>query len=443
MSGQAGTGLAGTGQAGTGLAGTGVAGSTTVTTAADAVPGDSGTASETPRGSRRRVARVLLWVAIVLVVVFGGLAVWAAGQGSTAGQHLRSPNDPRDGGAMALAQVLQQQGVEVTVTHSFFETATAVGDGREVTLLVDDDWWVLTEEAYASVLGLAQHLVLVQPTDVALEQLAPSVEYAGFGGGVLSAGCGLPAAQRAESVNAGGDAYTAPVSAERCFASGGASDGSDGATGGSDAAGFGLVRVQNDGRTITVLGLGEVLENQYVTEAGNAALALGLLGEQPRLVWYQPDVDDLAFDEANSLASLQAVWFAPFVVLLLLVGVAAAVWRGRRMGPVVVEALPVEVRSSETMEGRARLYERGAARDHALTTLRQATLGRLARILGLGRNATPDEIITATAATTGRDPAALTALLRTETAHDERAFVRLSDELLRLERELARAVRPG
>lgn len=388
-----------------------------------------GAASGNPPNPRRRVGIVLLWVAIVLVVVIGGLAVWAAGQTSRSGQHDRSPVDPSERGAMALAQVLGQQGVDVTITHSFWETEVAVGDGRDVTLLVDDDWWVLTEEAYASVLNLSQHLIVVQPTDVGLEQLTPGVEYAGFGGGELPADCELPAVQRAESVNAGGDAYTAPASAGRCFASG--------------DDGYGLVRIERGSRIVTLLGLGEVLENQYVTDSGNAALALGLLGEQPKLVWYQPDMDDLAFDDANSLASLQGAWFAPLVVLLLLVGVAAAVWRGRRMGAVVVEQLPVEVRSSETMEGRARLYARSGARDHALATLRSATLARLARTLGLGRSATPEEIIGATAALTGRDPAALTALLRSEPAFDDRGFVRISDELLRLEHELGRAVRPS
>ncbi len=409
-----------------------MSGTTSAVAADTATPAEAatagGAASGTPRSRGRRIGVALLWVAIVLVVVMGGLAVWAAGQNSTAGQHLRAPDDPGDGGAMALAQVLRQQGVEVTITHSFWETEIAVGDGRDVTLLIDDDWWVLTEEAYERVLNLSRQLVIVQPTDVALEQLTPGVDYAGFGGGEPTADCAVPAARRAESVNAGGEAYTAPASAERCFATG---------------DGYGLVRVERGVRQITVLGLGEVLENQYVTDSGNAALALGLLGENPALVWYQPDVDDLAFEDANSLASLQGVWFAPLVVLLLLVGVAAALWRGRRMGAVVVERLPVEVRSSETMEGRARLYERGGSRDHALATLRGATLARLARALGLGRTATPEEIIAATAATVGRDPAALTALLRTEPAHDDRGFVRISDELLRLEQELGRAVRPS
>jgi len=412
----------------TAVAGSAAGGTASATTA-------SGTAHGAAPSRRRRVGLVLLWVAIVLVVVFGGLAVWAAGQVSTSGEHSRSPDDPRRSGAMALAQVLQQQGVDVTITHSYWETEAAVGDGRDVTLLVDDDWWVLTDEAYDSLLNLSQHLVLVQPTDVAIERLAPGVDYAGFGGGTVAADCTLPAAQRAESVSAGGDAYTAPAGAERCFASG------DGGASG-DAAGYGLVRIERGSRVVTLLGLGELLENQYITDSGNAALALGLLGEQPKLVWYQPDVDDLAFEDANSLAGLQGVWFAPLVVLLLLVGIAAAVWRGRRMGPVVVEHLPVEVRSSETMEGRARLYERGGSRDHALTTLRAATLARLAHTLGLGRNATPDEIIGATAALTGRNVVALTALLRTEPAYDDRGFVRISDELLRLEQELGRAVRP-
>ena len=173
-----------------------------------------------------------------------------------------------------------------------------------------------------------------------------------------------------------------------------------------------------------------------------AALALGLLGENPRLVWYQPDIDDYAFESDGTLASRQADWYLPLVVLLLLVGVAAALWKGRRMGPVVVENLPVEVRSSETMEGRARLYERGGARDHALDTLRTATVARLARTIGLSRTASSDEVITACAAVTGRDRAGLDALLRTAGAVDDRAFVHLSDELLRLERELARDVTP-
>lgn len=389
----------------------------------------AGTASGPGSARRRRIGIVVLWVAIVLVVLLGALAVWAAGRGSTAGEHSRAPDDPRESGAMALAQVLEQQGVEVTITHSYWEAQDALrGGGGDTTLLVDDDWWVLTEDAYESVLSLAAHTVLVQPSDAALAQLDADVEYAGFGGGQLDAECTLEAAQRAGAVAAGGEIYEAPASAVRCYASG--------------DDGYALVRITAGDREVTLLGLGELLENRYVTDAGNAALALGLLGERPRLVWYQPDIDDFALGDTESLAARQAAWFAPLVVLLLLIGVAAAVWRGRRMGPVVVEELPVEVRSSETMEGRARLYERGGAREHALATLRTATVARLARTLGLPRTATLDDVVVATSGATGRDLAFVRMLLSAPSAIDDSALVRMSDELLRLEHELERSVHP-
>lgn len=376
----------------------------------------------------RRLRAALGWTAVALVVVLGVLAVWAAGRDSAAGEHDRSPVDPSPAGAMAVAEVLRDQGVDVTVTHSFGETESAVGGGDGVTLLVDDDWWVLTPEAHEQVLRLSRDLVLVQPTDEALETLTPGVSYGGFAGGAADADCSLPAAERAGSIDADGDAYLAPADAIRCFPAAG------------DASS--LVRIERGSRTITVLGAGGILSNSAVTGRGNAALALGLLGENPRLVWYQPDVDDYAFESDGTLASRQADWYLPLVVLLLLVGVAAAFWRGRRMGPVVVEDLPVEVRSSETMEGRARLYERSGSREHALGTLRIATVARLARIAGLPRTATTAEVVTAVAAITGRDPAAVDALLRSAPAHDDRELVRISDELLRLEHELARDLTP-
>ncbi|RQP12178.1 MAG: DUF4350 domain-containing protein [Microbacteriaceae bacterium] len=376
---------------------------------------------------RRRVGVVIVWVAVVVVVVFGALLVWAAASASDVGEHRRSPVDPGPRGAMALAEVLRAQGVEVTVTNSFGATASALGTGAYATLVLDDDWWVLTEDTAAEVLALGRHIVVVQPSDDVLAGLAPGVEYAGFGGGSPDADCELGPAQRAGRIAGSGDGYTAPASATACYVDG--------------VGNAALVRVERGVREVTVLGTGDVLTNERITEEGNAALALGLLGEHPRVVWYQPDVDDYALDESG-LAARQADWYVPLIVLLLLVGVAAALWRGRRMGPVVVEDLPVEVRSSETMEGRARLYERGGARDHALGTLRAATIARLARTLGLGPRATADEVIAASAAVTERDPASVDFLLRGAGAPNDSAFVGLSDNLLRLERDVARAVRP-
>ena len=54
-------------------------------------------------------------------------------------------------------------------------------------------------------------------------------------------------------------------------------------------------------------------------------------------------------------------------------------WRGRRLGRLVTEPLPVVVRAVETTEGRARMYRRSRAQDRAAATLRAATMARLRR----------------------------------------------------------------
>jgi hypothetical protein len=101
------------------------------------------------------------------------------------------------------------------------------------------------------------------------------------------------------------------------------------------------------------------------------------------------------------------------------------------------------VRASETMEGRARLYQKGAARLRALDSLRIGSISRLATQCGLPRLATVDDVIAAVAAITARDTAVIRSLLLTADPHSDRELVRLSDELLDLERAVARDIRPS
>jgi hypothetical protein len=125
------------------------------------------------------------------------------------------------------------------------------------------------------------------------------------------------------------------------------------------------------------------------------------------------------------------------MLLLVLVAVAAGVWRGRRLGPLVVERMPVVVRAAETTEGRARLYARTRDRTHALDTLRVAALRRIGRRLGLPGGAHVDEVVRRAAHATGRSDAAVGAVLVGGPTPDDRALV---DGAAALD-ELERAVR--
>ncbi len=377
---------------------------------------------------RRAVRRSLYWVvAIAGLLVLGAITI--ALNGATRDAQRWGADETAPAGSRAVVEVLRDAGVDVVVTGRLDETLAALeGAGQSATtLFVGDIRDILDAEQWPELLGVADHLVIAEPSQLALDALridaltaAPLSE----SGDTLelAADCTVPAADRAGSIRATGIGYST-LEGEICFDAG--------------ETGAGLVRLDVDGTQVSVLGAGSVLQNGEITRAGNAALALGLLGENATLVWYQPTPADLS---APTIAELTPDWVNPVAWLAVLVGLAAAFWRGRRFGPVVIENLPVVVKTTETMEGRARLYAREGSRLRALDALRVGTLRRIADGLALGRAAGVDDIVSAVAGITGRDPAALRAMLVDLEPGTDRELVEFSDRLLELEALIARRV---
>ena len=190
------------------------------------------------------------------------------------------------------------------------------------------------------------------------------------------------------------------------------------------------MRLESGDRTTTVLGATGALTNGTILDLDNAALALTLLGTAPRLVWYLPSPADAA---TPTTAELSPPWVSPLIVLAVLTAVAAAVWRGRRFGPLIVENLPVVVRARETMEGRARLYQSSSARLRALDAIRVGTISRLATGCGLSSRAAVEEVVLAVAAAVGADPGDIRSTLLDTVPNTDAELVRLSDRLLEIE----------
>src|SRR5690606_28499035 len=105
----------------------------------------------------------------------------------------------------------------------------------------------------------------------------------------------------------------------------------------------------------------------------------------------------------------------------------------------VVERLPVTVRATETMEGRARLYQRSSARLRALDALRVGTVQRLAGMVKLPASAPVEQVADLVAALVGQAPQNVRALLVGTIPHSDRELIELSDRLLELERAVAEA----
>lgn len=373
-----------------------------------------------------RGLRLGLWTAIVLVGLLLAALTAAIGGGAPAADTPLDPTSPRASGAQALVRVLEQQGTEVDVVHDVDRVDTTAG-----TVFVDDSAGVLAPAVARRIARTAPHVVLVTTDDAVLEafgtQATPAAQVAP-GDTVATASCDIPAAAAARTVSTSGTAYAVrDRDAVRCAPTGP----------GADRA-WGLVQVPTAAGEVTLVGTSDAFRNDTITTAGNAALALGLLGGQDRLTWYVPTAGSA--DAAPSLGELAPPWVPSAMVLLAAVAVAAAVWRGRRLGPLVVEQLPVVVRAAETTEGRARLYARARDRTHALDTLRIAAIRRLARTLGLGRSAHVDAVVQRAAAVTGRPAPAVGQVLVGGPTGDDRALVDGAAALDELERAVTRAV---
>lgn len=349
------------------------------------------------------------------LVVLGVLVLLIAGAARTSGPF--SPDSADPAGAKALAALLKNHQVEVTGTTILQD---AVEGGTDKTLLIApggslsrSDWQDIADADWG-------HVVLVRPGTKALELLAPGVLDASttLPEDSRSPDCELPAAVKAGTATVSGVSYSAPDSAITCY---------------GDGINHTIVRLTSGGRIVDVVGTPRTFTNEKLADDGNAALALNLIGTSSEVVWYLPQYENDGYDYGDDDDSdgpplvppdvryiAWALAFAAFVV---------AIWRGRRLGPVVPEPLPVIVHAAETTEGRARLYRRSRARDRAAAALRESALGKLHTAHGIPRRAEPTAVVAAIAARTGRDPAMLYELLYGQPPLDDSALMFLSHEL--------------
>lgn len=385
-----------------------------------------------PAAPPRRLLRgVLVGVAIGVIFVLVAVIVYAVTRPREREDDFLSPTSGSPAGSRAVVNVLRDQGVDVEPATTLAEVRDVGSDPAETTLVLYDASLVLGSNQRRELFQVADRIVVLDAVEGELDDFAPGVVYDGNGfGETFEVDCDLPAAVTAEAVS--GTPYLYDIT-----------DADAEVTGCFEAEGglYAVVHTQTRGAEVTIVGISPAFTNSEILDVGNAAFALNLLGEHETLIWYRPDLSELESGEIPTAANLTPPWVTPLVLLLLLLGLAAAVWRGRRVGPLVTERLPVVVRANETMEGRARLYERAGSREHALDSLRIGAIARLALVCGLPRRATVDEVIDAVAALTGRNRDQLADLLIDRIPMNDGSLVELSDDLLLLEAEVTRVVR--
>ncbi|MFI5868137.1 DUF4350 domain-containing protein [Streptomyces sp. NPDC051546] len=372
------------------------------------------------------------------VLLAAGLGLAALSSGARHGYLDPRSADPY--GSQAVAELLKARGVTTRVVTTAEEAADAAGP--DATLLVTDpDRLGETQlRSVRSAIDLSGgRTVLLAPSTLSLPALAPGTRTDGDGDAPdtdLAPGtaCTLPAATTAgRAATGGGHRYTATTpGAAGCYPSSGHPT-------------LLVLPTGVPGGDTVLLGSEDVFLNKNLAAEGNASLALQLLGSRPHLVWYLPsladgDPDAAGTGEGQDFFDLIPAGWSWALLQLFLAAAVAALWRARRLGPLVTEHLPVLIRASEATEGRARLYRKADARDRAATVLRAAARERLAALVGVPatRAHDPAVLVPAVAArlTAGPPPHAPDALLFGTAPTTDAALIALADHLDALEREV-------
>ncbi len=367
----------------------------------------------------------LLPVAIIGLIVAGATVI-ALLQPARVTNNYLDPSSTGPAGTHALADILAERGQQL-VRES--EPAAAVQAARGGATLVVTSPQFLTRVQLTAVARLTGNLVIVEPDYATLRVLAPAAAIAGTSiVGPTVPDCSLPAARLAGSAILGGTGLKLrhpEPGAQLCYPFGQLSS---------------LLQYTVGRKVITVLGSAQFLTNQSLAQFGDAALALDLLSSSPRVVWLVPAlaIQSGAVSAAGPRSLTSLIPLGAWLVALQL-GIAlllAAVWRARRLGPIVTERLPVVVRAAETVEGHGRLYQARRARGRAAMALRTALVDRLTPLAGLPREATEDTVATALAARAGTDVGRVSKLLYGPVPDTDAALVALAGELDDLERRV-------
>jgi hypothetical protein len=391
--------------------------------------------------------RTALWVVIALVVVavLTGLILVVGGGGPAPTESL-DPENPGTTGTAALAAVLDDHGVPVTVARGqrALLAEPRPGSGTTVVVGATEDLGENSARTFLDRVRGADRVIVVAPSWRGLELLGLPV-VTSFSSGVtdsVDARCTSPGVASDDVVlhdDLGYRVIDQNVRATSCFT--------------TDDSSALIALPATSGRPEVVVINGAMLQNGDITRFDNAGVALRTFGRSDRILWYVPSIADIGpADDAGDSDIPRAV--GPLILLAFFGLLALMFWRGRRFGPLVTEPLPVVVKAIETTQARGRMYHKARADSRSAGQLRVHTTDRLARHLGLPYDAaaataalgtdhaTPDPrvsaIIGAAARASGRDPRQVYQLLAgalPQTPDDLLLFV---TDLTALEKEVRR-----
>jgi len=396
---------------------------TTVTAAATAV------SAKPFKGNRPRWFTPVIVIGALLTVTLALTLLNPGGQGNTDDL---DPANPGYSGSQALAHVLSQHGVSVTVVRSQTELLRQTIDASSTVVITQTTR--LSGRTAATALAhsaSAAGVVLLEADPEVAKGMGLPVDSHLTDLAEVTADCQGTGMGPDFQLSRAGRAYTPSANASSaitCFP-----DKSNG--GGAMVV---LAAAGHERPPVILLGDRGLISNGAILDSDNAAIALHLFGQTDRLIWYVPSLADISATDATS-RSIAPIWFEPALALLASAFLLVCLWRGRRLGRLVNEPLPVVVRAVETTESRGRMYRKHRDRTRASAILALATRRRLTAYLGLSASSSTESVAAAAAAVSGRPYNEVLPLLGSPAAHDDSSLLERANALIQLEKEVRRS----
>jgi hypothetical protein len=338
------------------------------------------------------------------------IGVAAALQSSSSTAPL-DPDSATPAGSLALANLLEDRGVSVKEVHTLAEASAA---NETQTLLILNTSLISDSAGQRLVETAAKRTVVVGADGGAASLVTSSSDTAPA---ELTAECRLPEARFAESATFADQLISGTT--QHCF---------------PGTSGSGLLFEA----TVFVLADGSAMMNQNLTQAGNAALSLNLLSATDEVIWFIPSPADLeaAAGSTATLTDLLPTWLAPVLLQALLIFGVLALWKSRRLGPLIREPLPIVVPAHETAEGYAGLLQRNKQAGVAAAVLREASMARLAAQCGLPVQSSPELLVGALAARLGQPAELVADVLWGRRIKSDTGLAKLNLDLTKIEEDL-------
>jgi hypothetical protein len=358
---------------------------------------------------------------MIIIVVFSLLFVIAASILPKAGYD-NTPVGIRNkegDGARALAQVLGDHGISVREVNA--QQAASVDENTTLVVIFPSRM----TDSMAQAIETRANVVYVGLEEdhgshsVYLQGLRSNREYSSKTW--LTPGCSSEIAGRTQHLQASDYVLSGPASGwQLCFS--------------DDGKSYAYAERSDSGRFRALIPDSLRLRNRAISEGGNAALAINTIGRTPKVAWYSPTRTDTPTGVSQD-QMLTSPYLMPAFLMIIAACLLAGLARGRRLGPLTSERLPIEVPASETLIGKARLMRSQRAYEHAAQALRSSTASRIATALGVAHTA-DREALTHAMEQRGLPASRCSALLWGPPPTSEKALIRLANDLDALEKEI-------